>query len=284
MKKVFTAMLLVILSLMYSTAALAGCGNHPNAEEYSRSYLLFDEPWNEIYHLSYYMDEMVCAECNSRISGGEYATQAPHDYLDSGACLFCGYTHTNTPTRAELHRRAFLRLSHGANELLGKYAAVVYEGNVYTEPSVSADVSGAVMAGEVYLIENYQAATSDYLWLQIQHEKNIAWVPAGLVSISSSATAALEEEPAEETKAAVTAAATAAPEIDPYFGRICKIKVSSGRGRATPGTSGKVVSYVGFGDTYTILDSEYIADGSLWLKIETSNGACWIAAGLANIY
>lgn len=265
---------MIVIPFFCFSLALAGCSDHPDDDNFSRSYLLFDEPWNETFHLSYYVDEVVCATCSIRISGGEYPVHAPHDYLDDGSCLFCGYKQSNAPTHAELHRRAFLLLASGTDEIHGQYASVIHEGHIYAEPSVTAEIVGSVVPGEIYLIENHQAATSEYVWLKIQHTNGTGWVPAGLVSLSDSQTPAV----VEDTESADTT------EADPYIGRICKIKVSSGRGRAMPGTDSKVVSYVGFGEIFTIHGSQYIEDGSLWLMIETTNGTCWIAAGLANIY
>lgn len=262
MKKYWILLAALVMTLACTTA-LAGCSEHPDAGEYEHSFFSHEEQWNENYHICYYYDGILCFACGREISGGDYSYLEPHEFNGGSKCIFCGYVDSGKPTPEALQRLAFQRVTSNPVDILNKTATVVHDGNVRADAGADYEAIGSVLPDETYKIKDYLVVNGDHVWLQIEYGAGDAWVSAGLVSISGGE--------------------TVKGDADLYIGRTCKIKVSSGRARITPGTDGTVIDYVRYGETYTVLAAEYVADGTLWFQIETSDGACWISSGLVNI-
>ncbi len=260
MKKMLV--LLLVLSMSLPCFATAEGGSCPHTHTYEWIEGMVYEQWSSSNHQVLYGVNVQCEDCGAWLDWyGEGFFQSHSFY--NGACEYCGYEKNDIPTPDELQREAFLRITSNGTSILGKTATVIHDGNVRANPGSDAEIVGSVLPDEQYLIEDYEITNGDHVWLLVQYGTGYSWVSAGLVTISG--------------------AQTVKGDADLYVGRSCTVKVSSGRGRLTPGTDGTVIDYVGYGDTYTIIDSEYVADGTLWLQIKTSNGACWISSGLVDI-
>lgn len=265
MKKTCCFFLILVLAISSSTAALAGCSEHPRAEEYHRSYFLHFTPWNANYHQAVYADDMVCLECDAWVSGGDYSELAPHVFTGN-TCTSCGYVRTDTtPSHESLQRAIYQRITQNPNEIIGKTATVIHSGNVRASTSAYADIVGTVLPKDEFQVRDYLVVDSDHVWLQIRYGSGNAWISASLVEIST---------------AAVSAESSG---IEHFIGRMCTITVSGGRARVAPGTQNPVIDTVSHGQSYKILDTQYASNGTLWFQIQTDDALCWISSGIAEV-
>lgn len=176
-------------------------------------------------------------------------------------CIYCDYALSSLPSSEALQREAFQRITEDPEDIIGKTALVIHNGNIRAEASVFSADLGAVIANDELKILNYVLDGND-VWLEIKHGVGTAWISAGLVRISGAN--ALDNEYA-----------------DFYVGRTCSIKVSSGRARFAPDKNSPVVEYVSYAERYTILACETSTDDTLWFKIMKDGNLCWISSGIA---
>jgi len=184
------------------------------------------------------------------------------------ACTeWCGmigpYFDTGTPTEEELALEAIQRINKDGDKIIGKRAVVQHFGNIRYEPNKYASIFGKSEHGAEYLIVGYQIV-DNAAWLHIVCGNNLAWISASLVEISG-------DGPIDEDY----------PYGRGLIGRTCRIIVNSGRARMAPDVASPIIEYVGYNETYTILDVDGAPDSTLWFQIMKDGNRCWISSGIA---
>lgn len=180
------------------------------------------------------------------------------------ACEGCGLdSWEEVPTYEELQLEALRRISEDPNGIAGKRAVVVHVGNIRANANKYSTIVGASCIDDEHQILSYQIVDGG-VWLQIQYGLGTAWISASLVEISG--------------------ADTAQGSNSLYIGRTCKIKVSSGKARMSPGVNAPTIDYVHRGEKYYIINCQAASDGTLWFQIRTNDATCWISSGLAEVY
>ncbi len=188
--------------------------------------------------------------------------------VSAQACTeWCGYIgpyfDTDIPTEDELQLEALQRINADGNKIIGKYANVVHYGNVRSEPNKYSFVVGKTHQNDEYLILDYQIVGNG-AWLKVLYFNTPVWISASLAEISG--------------KGAVD---SNSPWASTYVGRTCRITVNSGRARMQADKDSPIIEYVGYNETYTILDVAGAPDSTLWFKIMKDGNLCWISSGIA---
>lgn len=253
---------LLSIFLVFSCFAIAEKDSCPHTDTFEWIEGQIYESWSPKNHQVLYGVNVQCEDCGKLVNSYGESFFQPHEFIGH-ACIYCGYTSNDLPSPSELQKQAYQRITQESTSIIGMKATVIHDGKVRKAPDANAEAVDSVLPKEQYLIADYAITDSDHVWLLLECGTQDAWISAGLVSISGAQ--ALKDD------------------ADLYIGRSCTVKVSSGRGRRAPGTDSAVIDFVGYGDTFTIIGSDYAPDGTLWLQIETSNGSCWISSGLVNI-
>lgn len=264
MKKLF--LVLTVFAFCFSVAVIAEESScpHTNTEEFYGGYLF--ESFNSSYHHIYCQVDVKCEDCNTwlynltRYEDG----LVPHDSGKGHPCFSCGYDGSSGPTTEELQAAAQKRVTEDGENIPGKTAIIIHNGNLREAASKDSADLGAVISGDEYEIVSYQISADNTVWLEIKYLDGTAWVSASLAKISGDT--ALYDY------------------AEFYVNRTCRIKVSSGRGRIAPGTKNPIVAYVRYNEKYTILDCQPAADDTLWFKIKVDRTECWISSSLAELY
>lgn len=268
-----TCILLVLIpSISFAYSNNCSCCEYSNGGVYctnikfvnGSNYVIDDET----YHLYYEFSEPYCRVCGDYVgTGGDiYFEEYEKHTFRNNTCTKCGYSRgtgnaeqeKDIPSGNELQAQAYQM----GDKLIGAMAKCVYGGNIRQEPSEYAYRVGKIQADDTYKILDYEV-TSSYptsVWLKIDYGYTYAWVSASLMQITG----------ANGYGGYASGGMT---------GQIVRIHVSSGRARTNPGSNYPIIEYVGRGEEYTVLDSEYI-NGNLWYKIKKDQHYCWISSGI----
>lgn len=262
MKKVLVFLLLLTFGLSAASVAMAGCANHPDAYENYHPTTEYQD-WSAEHHKVLWDDTVFCSECGEVISNDWGEDLESHNFVN-GTCWCCGHVESNGPSYEELQAAAQKRVTEDGENIPGKTAIIIHNGNLRAAASKDSADLGAVISGDEYEIVSYQISADNTVWLEIKYLDGTAWVSASLAKISGDT--ALYDY------------------AEFYVNRTCRIKVSSGRGRIAPGTKNPIVAYVRYNEKYTILDCQPAADDTLWFKIKVDRTECWISSSLAELY
>ena len=140
----------------------------------------------------------------------------------------------------------------------------MWKGPIYDSIKGSKLITAKVL--EQYYVNDYRLVGKTP-WIQVSSTKNpnrpIGWMKAELASINETPLSA---------------------DADVLIGRQVKIVVTSGKGRPSPGTEQREITYVHYGEYYEILDVGTASNGTQWYKIRVGSTVCWISSGLCALW
>lgn len=275
MKRVFSVVVCLVLTLLASTAVAAvngcsccyydgtvfWCDNF--VWKHKQTYIFCDEA----EHLYQEWDGRYCPSCNGNIGKKNFiSTEYFESHTYSGnVCTKCGYNRITGEIESVAKDYSY---EHSLQEeayqmkdkLIGSIATVVNDGNIRRRPDKESDRLGKAKVGDTYTILDYYIAPSSHtaIWLKVKYGHTDGWLSASLVQIS--------ENDGGSSGGIV--------------GSQVSITLSSANARSGAGKSYPKTGSVRQGEVFTVLDSKAASDGTLWYKIEKYGQYHWISSGI----
>ena len=181
MKKLF--LILTVFALCLSVAAVAEESTCPHTNTFEWIEGLIYEQWSTTNHQVLYGVNVECEDCGTWLDWyGEGYFEA-HEF-SGNKCVYCGYVRDGGPTAEDLQAAAKKRVTEDGENIPGKTAVIIHNGNLRAAASKDSADLGAVIADDEYTIVSYQISADNTVWLEIKYLDGTAWISASLAQIS----------------------------------------------------------------------------------------------------